>query len=114
MAFTPFASHCFGVAFAKRLIRQQREENQRVLTICIGRDPRPHGERLADAFARGAESVDGVRVVYTGLASTPAMYEFCRCVQLCLKFNSLVCLACTQGFVVSFEGLCFDSLISKN
>lgn len=58
------------------------KKNGHGLTICIGRDPRLHGERLADAFARGAESVDGgtgpVRVVYTGLATTPSMYEFVR------------------------------------
>lgn len=71
-ALTPFASHCFGVAFGKKLIDEGGS------TICLGRDPRVHGERLADAFARGAESVDGVKVLYTGLASTPAMFEFCR------------------------------------
>jgi hypothetical protein len=71
-ALTPFASHCFGVAFGKKLIDEGGS------TICLGRDPRLHGERLADAFARGAESVDGVKVLYTGLASTPSMFEFCR------------------------------------
>lgn len=91
IALTPFASHCFGAAFARWLVENttHQEENsgsagnnKHGLTICIGRDPRLHGERLADAFARGAESVDGVtgpvRVVYTGLASTPSMYEFVR------------------------------------
>jgi phosphomannomutase len=43
----------------------------------LGRDPHLHGERLADAFARGAKSVDGVKVLYTGLASTPEMLVFC-------------------------------------
>jgi phosphomannomutase len=43
----------------------------------LGRDPRLHGERLADAFARGAKSVDGVKVLYTGLESTPEMLVFC-------------------------------------
>jgi len=89
------------VAFAKWALSQQLSQqednylqkeqqqphgnNDNVLTICIGRDPRPHGERLADAFARGAESVDGgkdrhvtVRVLYTDVASTPSMYEFVR------------------------------------
>ena len=64
-ALTPFASHCFGVAFGKKLIDEGGS------TICLGRGL--HGERLADAFARGAESVDGVKVLYTGLASTPSM-----------------------------------------
>lgn len=95
-ALTPFASHCFGVAFARWLLLQQDEttttttnaateehkHGNNALTICIGRDPRKHGERLADAFARGAESVDGVtrpvRVLYTGVTTTPSMYEFCR------------------------------------
>jgi hypothetical protein len=89
-ALTPFASHCFGVAFARWLLQHQdhldnttRDHKQgNALTLCIGRDPRSHGERLADAFARGAESVDGltrpVRVMYTGVATTPAMYEFVR------------------------------------
>lgn len=76
------------MAFAKWALSQQLEQQQQqqqphgnndnVLTICIGRDPRPHGERLADAFSRGAESVDGVRVLYTDVASTPSMYEFVR------------------------------------
>jgi hypothetical protein len=93
-ALTPFASHCFGVAFARWLLKQdaaittttaaaeQHKHGNNALTICIGRDPRKHGERLADAFARGAESVDGitrpVRVMYTGVTTTPSMYEFCR------------------------------------
>ena len=96
-ALTPFASHCFGVAFARWLLLQQddattttttnaaaeeHKHGNNALTICIGRDPRKHGERLADAFARGAESVDGVtrpvRVMYTGVTTTPSMYEFCR------------------------------------
>mmetsp|Transcript_3245 Transcript_3245/g.5958 ORF Transcript_3245/g.5958 Transcript_3245/m.5958 type:complete len:535 (-) Transcript_3245:124-1728(-) len=93
IALTPFAAHCFGMAFARWLLlhpdlQKDHDEKERpgkhgnALTICIGRDPRWHGERLADAFARGAESVDGVtrpvRVVYTGVATTPSMYEFVR------------------------------------
>lgn len=46
--------------------------------ICVGRDPRPSGIRLADAFCRGLESVDGVKAHYTNLASTPSMFAFCR------------------------------------
>ena len=59
------------MAFGKKLIDEGGS------TICLGRDPCLHGERLADAFARGAESVDGVKVLYTGLASTPEMLVFC-------------------------------------
>ncbi len=72
-------------------------ENSGIITICVGRDPRPHGERLADTFARGAESVHGVRVLYTGLASTPSMYEFCRYVHC---FPNLV--IATIIFIVPF------------
>ncbi|KAL9182244.1 hypothetical protein ACHAXT_012896 [Thalassiosira profunda] len=89
IALTPFAAHCFGAAFAQWLLQTDVPEEAtgrpgrhgNALTICIGRDPRKHGERLADAFARGAESVDGerpVRAVYTGVATTPSMYEFVR------------------------------------
>ncbi len=46
--------------------------------ICVGRDPRPSGIRIADAFCRGLESVDGVKAHYTNLASTPSMFAFCR------------------------------------
>lgn len=53
-------------------------QSQSQTSICIGRDPRNSGIRLADAFCRGVESVDGVIAQYTGLASTPAMFEFCR------------------------------------
>lgn len=48
------------------------------MTICVGRDPRVHGEALADALCRGLESAKGVKVIYTGLASTPSMFQFCR------------------------------------
>lgn len=82
VALTPFAGHLFGAAFAHWSLLQHanayavNEEGD--FTVCIGRDPRLHGERLADAFARGVESVDGVRVVYTDVANTPSMYEFVR------------------------------------
>ena len=52
------------------------------IRICIGQDPRPHGMRLADAFARGVESVEGVRALYNGLSTTPSMFEFCKYVFL--------------------------------
>jgi len=54
------------------------EEDLEPITICVGRDPRVHGVTLADAMCRGIESVKGVKAVYTGLASTPSMFEFCR------------------------------------
>lgn len=89
---TPFAAHCLGAAFArwthlhKRLSKGKEYSNDEPLTICVGRDPRPHGELLAAAFARGVTGTgtkDGggnisVVVSYTGIATTPSMYEFVR------------------------------------
>jgi len=46
--------------------------------ICVGRDPRWHSTTLADSLCRGIESVEGCKAVYTSLATTPAMLEFCR------------------------------------
>lgn len=73
---TPLAAHCLGYAFGRMLKDRSVKEE---LVVALGKDPRPHGSRLCDAFARGVESVDGLRVIYTGLATTPAMFEFCRC-----------------------------------
>jgi len=75
-ALTPFAAHCLGYAYATFLTDTIPHKDE--ITICIGKDPRHHGLILADAFARGAEGVDNVRVAYTGLATTPSMFEFCR------------------------------------
>ncbi len=79
-ALTPFAAHCLGFAFAtmiKEYHALQGNENEDVV-ICIGRDPREHGVLLADSFARGAGGLKGVKVFYTGIATTPALFEFCR------------------------------------
>lgn len=73
---TPFAAHCLGYAFATLLQEDFTPYEQ--LTIAIGRDPREHGPILADAFGRGAAGVPNVKVVYTGIATTPAMFSFCR------------------------------------
>jgi len=80
VALTPFASYCFGVGFANWLLQKniKSDGSSDNLTICIGRDPRVHGERLADSFARGAESVAGVSVLYTGITNTPSMYEYVK------------------------------------
>jgi hypothetical protein len=74
-ALTPFAAHCLGYAFATMLKDSMGGEE---VVVCIGRDPRGHGTVLADAFGRGATGVNDVRVVYTGIATTPALFEFCR------------------------------------
>jgi Phosphoglucomutase/phosphomannomutase, alpha/beta/alpha domain I len=79
-ALTPFAAHCLGFAFANMVKEEQSNSSvdNKDVVICLGRDPRDHGSILADAFSRGAGGVNGVKVVYTGLATTPALFEFCR------------------------------------
>jgi hypothetical protein len=72
-ALTPFSAYCLGYAFATML-----KEDCPEIVVCVGRDPRKHGPRLADAFGRGVEDVQNVKVVYTGIATTPSMFEFCR------------------------------------
>jgi len=70
------AAYCFGSSFAD-MVRSELPGKDTV-QICIGVDPRPHGIRLADAFARGVESVDGVKAIYNGISSTPSMSHFCQ------------------------------------
>ncbi|KAL3902857.1 MAG: hypothetical protein SGARI_005646, partial [Bacillariaceae sp.] len=76
-ALTPFAAHCLGHAFASMIAASNSDKT--TTTICLGRDPREHGVVLADAFCRGAASVEGVKVVYTGIATTPALFESSLC-----------------------------------
>ena len=73
---TPLAAHCIGYAFAKMLLESYPPGEQ--VVIAMGRDPRSHGSVLADAFCRGAEGVENAVVKYTGIATTPAMFDFCR------------------------------------
>jgi hypothetical protein len=84
-ALTPFAAHCLGFAFATMVKEEQAKmtsiANEDPVVICLGRDPRDHGITLADAFSRGAGGVNGVKAVYTGIATTPALFEFCRYAQ---------------------------------
>eukprot|EP00536_Pseudo-nitzschia_multiseries_P001381 jgi/Psemu1/250480/estExt_Genewise1Plus.C_180050 len=79
-ALTPFAAHCLGFAFATMLKEEHNlnGKDDEELIVCIGRDPREHGLVLADSFARGAGGVKGIKVYYTGIATTPALFEFCR------------------------------------
>jgi phosphomannomutase len=84
-SLTPLAAHCFGYALADMLIEQHQnaegDTDNDTITIALGQDPRTHGMRLIDALARGAESRlpdGGMRVVYTGIATTPACASFCR------------------------------------
>jgi Phosphoglucomutase/phosphomannomutase, alpha/beta/alpha domain I len=75
-ALTPFVAFCLGHAFGRLVLDQATTGST---TVAIGRDPRPHGSMLCDAFARGVQSVDDkIRVVYTGIATTPSMFHFCR------------------------------------
>jgi hypothetical protein len=73
---TPLAAHCLGYAFATILAEQFPIGAE--VVIVIGQDPRLHGSILADAFGRGAQGVRNTRVKYTGIATTPAMFDFCR------------------------------------
>ena len=69
---TPLSAYCLGHGLATLLLRDLGDKKE-TIRIVIGRDPRPHGTRLADSLARGAMSVDArVQVYYTGLATTPA------------------------------------------
>eukprot|EP00977_Amphora_coffeiformis_P027224 scaffold34596_cov222-Amphora_coffeaeformis.AAC.9 len=75
---TPLAAFCLGHGLGTLLV-QQLGDSKEEITIVLGRDPRPHGTRLADSLARGALSVDSrIRVYYTGLATTPACASFAQ------------------------------------
>jgi hypothetical protein len=90
-ALTPFAAYCIGAGLAQ-LIKDKHVDNQLRnnnslqaafeldfkpnLTIVIGMDPRAHGPRLADSLARGAESIERIKVAFTNLATTPACAWF--------------------------------------
>jgi Phosphoglucomutase/phosphomannomutase, alpha/beta/alpha domain I len=94
---TPFAAYCLGNALAKQLLSDKSHTNNTPITIAVGMDPRPHGMRLADALARGAESATSaddtvVRVVFTGIATTPACAAFVR-MRKCDA--AVVCAYCT-------------------
>ena len=71
---TPLASYCFGYSFAKTLAAHS---NKHPPVICVGHDPRPHGNILVQSFSQGAADF-GAIVQTTGIATTPSMFEFCR------------------------------------
>mmetsp|Transcript_28230 Transcript_28230/g.31739 ORF Transcript_28230/g.31739 Transcript_28230/m.31739 type:complete len:653 (+) Transcript_28230:25-1983(+) len=77
-ALTPIAAHCIGFAFATMMVEENQQHQDEKITICIGRDPREHGVVLSDSFSRGASGVKGIKVVYTDIATTPALFDFCR------------------------------------
>lgn len=75
-ALTPFSSFCLGHAFGQLVLQQTKSTKP---TVALGRDPRPHGTILCDAFGRGVQSAsENIRVVYTGVATTPSLFHFCR------------------------------------
>jgi Phosphoglucomutase/phosphomannomutase, alpha/beta/alpha domain I len=73
---TPFAAYCIGHAMGQLSApptssSSSGPNHQKVTTLAIGRDPRPHGTALADALARGATAA-GLHVIDLGIATTPA------------------------------------------
>lgn len=87
-ALTPFVAFCLGHAYAKIVLQESQSNDKEVVTIALGRDPRQHGPILCDAFGRGAQSADkNVRVVYTGIATSPSMFHFCRYVRTLLSYR---------------------------
>lgn len=84
-ALTPFVAFCLGHAYAKIVMEQREADTDTCVTIALGRDPRQHGPILCDAFGRGAQSADkNIRVIYTGIATSPSMFHFCRYVGILL------------------------------
>ena len=87
---TPFVAYCLGHGFARLIImansslsnhQEQSSSARPIIRIALGQDPRPHGQRLADAFSRGAQDASHkheVQVYYAGIATTPACAAFCR------------------------------------
>lgn len=69
---TPFSAYLLGTSFGKYVANLYHNPK-----IAIGMDPRSHGSRLVDSFARGAESIDTVQVMYSGITTTPACASFC-------------------------------------
>ncbi len=55
------------------LVGSERSSNAPRITVAVGRDMRPSGKRLCDAFARGAAE-GGADVVEIGMVSTDALY----------------------------------------
>ncbi len=54
-------------------LSEKRGKNPEELTVSVGRDSRISGERIADDVIDSLKK-SGVRVIYTGLSSTPSMF----------------------------------------
>jgi len=76
---TPTSAYCLGYSFAN-MVKQISEKGDKV-SVCIGNDPRSHGDILSKYVCVGAQAA-GVIVNYTGIATTPAMLEFSRAEKL--------------------------------
>ena len=64
-------AYAIGRCFVSLLARAPRRARR--VTVAVGRDMRPSGEKLFDAFARGATEA-GADVVDIGMVSTDALY----------------------------------------
>ncbi len=63
-----------SVGFIKWL---KKKLNKSELLITLGRDSRLSGKSLAENIIKGLNSVEGVKVIYFGLCTTPAMFKSC-------------------------------------
>jgi len=71
--FSPDVARAIGAAFAEVVARPGAEPGTRP-SVVVGRDMRPSGPELVDAFAAGVTAC-GVDVVLIGLCSTDGLYH---------------------------------------
>ena len=91
---TPFAAHCIGNAVARQLVQSKPDAN-----IVIGRDTRPSGASLAEAFGRGAESA-GCSVVHVGVTKSGSLH---------IDHCDAVVLVTGKSLPRDWNGFCVDS-----
>ena len=101
---TPTAAYFLGYSFARMVQQIEKRKLDAAdaytssgggdVTICVGRDPRTHGKILAEYVCMGAHNA-GASVIDIGYASTPSMFEFCRCESL----------ACDGGIMITASHL---------
>jgi phosphomannomutase len=65
-------AHAIGSSFVA-LLRANRTDERSTLAIAVGRDMRPSGKKLSEAFALGAAQA-GADVIDIGMVSTDALY----------------------------------------
>lgn len=71
------SSFYFGYSFARMIMKMENKSEMENIRICVGRDPRSHGEKLMDYVCRGITSA-GAQAIEVGLATTPSMSVFCQ------------------------------------